>query len=148
MNMHLSYKPPSPCRIMFWSGGRPRQFSHQKNFRYLVVPSGGFRKGKILQGRQLPPGLPVIVQSCLRRKGDVTEASVHAPIQVNSTYVQTVRRSIYETRRPEHPHFSIHQYERRHLGPSSRPHYIPLNLCNTKKIVLSDPGVSDRLIFK
>ena len=41
----------------------------------------------------------------------VTGASVHVPRQRNSTYVQTVIRSIYETRRPEHPHLPIHRYK-------------------------------------
>ena len=34
------------------------------------------------------------------------------------------RQSIYDTRRPEHPHSPILQYERRPQGPSSRPRYI------------------------
>ena len=41
LNVHLSYKPPISCRILFHSGGCPRQFSHLKTFRALVVPSGG-----------------------------------------------------------------------------------------------------------
>ena len=47
----------------------------------------------------------------------VTEASVHVPIQRNSTYIQTVRRSIYKTRRQEHPHSPICQQKRRPQGP-------------------------------
>ena len=54
----------------------------------------------------------------------VTVASVHAPRQKNITYIQTVRRSIYKTRRPEQPHLSIWQYERLSQGPASRPHYM------------------------
>ena len=54
-----------------------------------MVPGEGFCKRIIIQGRQLPPGLPVIGQSHLRRKGDIMGASVHAPIQRNSTYVRT-----------------------------------------------------------
>ena len=33
-------------------------------------------------------------------------------------YVHTVRRSIYETRQPEHPHLSILRYKQRPQGPS------------------------------
>ena len=80
------------------------QFSHMKKFRALVVPSGICRKGVVIEGIQLPSGLPLIDQSFLRRKGDVRIASIHAPKQRNSTYIQTVIRSIYDTRRPEHPH--------------------------------------------
>ena len=54
----------------------------------------------------------------------VTEASVHTPIYNNSTYVQMVRQSIYKTRRPEHPHLPIRQYERIPQGPPSRPCYM------------------------
>ena len=89
-----------------------------------MVPGGGYRQEKIIQGRHLPPGLPVIGQSCTRRKGDVTGASMHAPRQRNITYVQTVRRSIYDTRRPEHPHSTIWKYKRRPQGPPTRPRYM------------------------
>ena len=34
----------------------------------------------------------------------VMGASVHVLIQENSTYIQTVKRSIYDTRKPKHPH--------------------------------------------
>ena len=53
MNVHLSYNPPSSWRILFWSGGRPRQLSRPKKFRALVIPGRGCYKGIILQGRQL-----------------------------------------------------------------------------------------------
>ena len=62
-NVQLSYKPPIYCRILFQSRGRPRQFIGMKILRALVVPGGGFREGVVLQGKQLPSGLPVIVQS-------------------------------------------------------------------------------------
>ena len=45
-------------------------------------------------------------------------ASVNVPRQRNSTYVQTVRWYIYETRWPKHPHLSISWYERRPPGTS------------------------------
>ena len=54
----------------------------------------------------------------------VTGASVHTPRQRNSTYVHTVRRSIYETIWPEHSHLPIRQYKKRPQGPSSRPRYM------------------------
>ena len=47
----------------------------------------------------------------------VTGASVHAPRQRNSTYVQTVRWYIYKTRRPEHTPLPIHWYKKRPQGP-------------------------------
>ena len=84
LNMHLIYKTPLSWRILFWSGGRPRQFSCLKKFRDLKYPSGVYRRGEILQGRNLPSGLPVIGQSCLIRKGNITGESVHVPIQRNS----------------------------------------------------------------
>ena len=71
-------------------------------------PSGiqqGLPWGVIIQSRHLPSGLTVIGQSYPRIKGDATGASVDATIQRKSTYLQTIRRSIYETRRPENPHY-------------------------------------------
>ena len=123
MNIHLSYKPPSSWRMLFQSGGYPRQFIHLKFFRALVVPGGGCHKGVIIQGILTPTGFLPNGQSCLRIKGGVTGAYVHSPRHRNSTYVHTVRHSIYETRQPEHPHSPIRRYERHPQGPSSRPHY-------------------------
>ena len=77
LNLRLSYKPPSSCMIMFWSGGRPSQFSSLEKFRALVFPGSGCRKGVILQGILTPTGVLPNVQSCLRIKGNVTGASVH-----------------------------------------------------------------------
>ena len=117
LNVHLSYKSPSSWRILFCLGRYPRQFSCLKKFRDLVFSGGGFHKGIIIQLVMTPTGVLPNVQSLLRRKGDVTGASVHAPIQSNSTYVHTVSRSIYETRWPKHPHFPIHRYQWLPLGP-------------------------------
>ena len=86
LNVQLSYKPTSSWRILFWSWRRPRQFSCLKKFKALVVPSGGCRKGIFLQCRYLTSYLSIIGQSYLRRKMDVTGASVHATRQRNSTY--------------------------------------------------------------
>ena len=86
------------------------------------------------------------VQSCLSRKGDVTDASIHAPRQSNFTYVQTVRRSIYETRQPEHPHFPLRWYKWLPQGPASRPRYmrcIPLSL-QLLPISFAHGGLGDR----
>ena len=58
------------------------------------------------------------------KEGLVTGASVRAPRQSNSTYKQTVRRSIYDTRLPEHPHSLIRQYKRCLQVPPSRPRYM------------------------
>ena len=58
------------------------------------------------------------------KEGLVTGASVRAPRQSNSTYIQTVRRSIYDTRLPEHPHSLIRQYKRCLQVPPSRPRYM------------------------
>ena len=49
----------------------------------------------------IPTGVLPNGQSCLRRKVDVTGLPAYAPIQRNSMYVQTVRRSIYTTRLPD-----------------------------------------------
>ena len=117
------YKPLSYWRILLRSGGCTRQFSRLKIFRALLVPVGGYRKGLIFQGSQLPSGLPVIGHSCLIRKGDVTGASVHAPRLRNSTYVQMVRHYIYDTIRPDHPHSTIHHCKQRPQGPPPRPRY-------------------------
>ena len=54
----------------------------------------------------------------------LTGVSVHVPRQRNSTYIHTVRRSIYKTRHPEHPHLPILQYERVPQGPVPCPCYI------------------------
>ena len=91
LNVQLSYKPPSSWRALLRSGGRPRQFSRLKKFRDLMVPGGGCHKGVIPQGILTPTGVIPNGQSCLRRNGGVTGASVHTPIQRNSTYIQTVR---------------------------------------------------------
>ena len=123
-----SYKPPSNWSILFRSGGRPNHFSCLKNFRALVVPSRGFRKGIIIQGIMTPTGVLPNGKSFLWRKGDVMGAPFHAPIQRNSTYVQTFRRSIYKTRRPEQPHSSIRRCKRRPQGLPPRPRYrLPRN---------------------
>ena len=53
----------------------------------------------------------------------VMVASVHAPRQRNSTYVQTIRRSIYWTRQLEHPHWPIRQYLRLPQRPPPRTCY-------------------------
>ena len=53
LNAHLSYKPPSYWRRLFWSGGRHRQFINMKKFRALVVPGGCWLQGVIIKWRQL-----------------------------------------------------------------------------------------------
>ena len=60
----------------------------------------------------------------MRGRGDVTVASVHAPIQRNSTYVQKIRRSIYDNIWLEQPHSPIRRYKQHPQVPASRPHYI------------------------
>ena len=57
--------------------------------------------------------------------GCVTGAFVHTPRQRNSTYVQTVRRSIYETRQPEHPRSPLLQHKWRPWWP---PFLVPLHV--------------------
>ena len=96
--MDLSYKHTSSWSIIFLYEGCPRQSSRIKNFGSLVVPSGGFRKGVIIQERHVPSGLPVIGHSLLRIKFGVTGESIHVPRQNNSPYVQTVIRYIYENK--------------------------------------------------
>ena len=64
-------RPPSSFRILFWSGGCPRQLSRPKEFRALVVPGGGNRKGVILQVIMTPTGVLQNGLSLLIKKGDV-----------------------------------------------------------------------------
>ena len=85
-----------------------------ENFRTLTDPGGVCYKGIILQGGQLPSGLPLIGQSFLRIKWYITGVSIHSPRQRNSIYVQTTRLSIYEIRWTKHPHLPI-------LGHVQRP---------------------------
>ena len=131
LKMHLSYKPPSSWRILFLSGGYPKKFSCLKYFRSLVVPDGGFHKGIILQGRQLTSGLPVIGQSRLRIKGEFMGASVYEFRKMNSMYVQTIRRSIYEARRPEQTHLTKIRYQCCPQIPTSWTCYKPTLMTNT-----------------
>ena len=128
LNMHIGYNPPSSWRILFWSGGRPRKFSHLKHFRSLIDPGRVCCKGIFIQGIQLPSGLPVIGQSFLRIKGYVTGESVHAPRQRNSPYGQTDRLSIYNTVQPKHPQWSIFWYE---LFPQGPPFLGPVTITTT-----------------
>ena len=57
LNIHLSYKPPSSCRILLLSGRISRQVSCLKKFRSLVVPGGGFHKGVIIKEILTPRGV-------------------------------------------------------------------------------------------
>ena len=54
LNAHLSYKPPSSCRILVQYGGHPRQFSKLKKFRALVVLGRCLRKDIIIKGVLAP----------------------------------------------------------------------------------------------
>ena len=54
VNVHLSYKRPSSCRILFRSEERPSQFSCLKRFRSLKDPVEVCCKGINIHGRQLP----------------------------------------------------------------------------------------------
>ena len=123
LNVHQSYKPPISLRILFQYGGYPSKSSCMKIFRDLVVPGGGCCKGIIIQLIMTPTGVLPNGQLCLRIKGDVTGASIHAPIHSNSMYVQKIRPSIYNTRLPEHPHSPIRWYKHRPQGHASRPRY-------------------------
>ena len=122
----LSYKPPSSWRILFRSGGRPTKFSFLKNFRALVVPGGGFRKLIILQVVQLKFSLSCDRGGLFRRKGDVSGSSVHVSRPINSPYIQIFRRSIYNTRRPGHPHLPIFLITTTPRGPCFT---YPLEVC-------------------
>ena len=70
LKLYLCYKPPSSWRILFRSGGRPRQFSCLEKFRTLGVPIGGCCKETILQGIQLNNRFYCVRWSCLRIKLD------------------------------------------------------------------------------
>ena len=123
LNAHLRYKPLSSWRILFWYGGRPWQFSRLKIFNSVVVPGRECCKGVIIQCVMVPTGVLPNGQSYLRIKGDVSGSSVHAPMQRNINYGQTVRRSIYKTRGPEHPHLTICWYRLLPQGPALRTRY-------------------------
>ena len=94
LNVHPIYKPPSFWRILFCYGGYPRQFSCLKSFRALVVPSGGCRKGVILQGRQLKGrfsyGMPVMPDN---KRG--CGVSVCPCTQTEEYYVCTYGHTVY-----------------------------------------------------
>ena len=109
LNLHLSYKPTSSWKILFWYWGWTSQISCLKKLRDLVVPSGRCYKGTILQGILTPTGVLPNGQSWLRRKWDVTGPSVHTPIHRNRTYGQTIIRYIYKTIWTKHPPSSIHR---------------------------------------
>ena len=82
---------------MFY-GRIPKHFNNLKEFRAIIYPGEGCCKGTIIQGMQLPSGLPTIGQSILIRKGYITGAYVYAPRQKNSPYRQTYRKYIYHTK--------------------------------------------------
>ena len=123
LNVHLSYKPPSSWRKLFWSGGRPKQFIFPKKIRSLVVPRGRCRKGMIIQGIQLNRRLSCGRWSCLRRKWYIREEYVHVPRKRNSPYIKMARWTTYETRQPKHPQSPIRQYEWRSQGLTNWHHY-------------------------
>ena len=86
-----------------------REFEILKDLSDWVSLLKNTRKTVIME-RQLchtPGRMSVVVYGRRTTGTGVTGASVHAPRQRNSTYVQTFRWSIYETRRPEHPHSPI-----------------------------------------
>ena len=123
LNVHLIYRPPSSWRILFWYGGYPRQFSHLKKIRSLVVPGGGCRKGVFIQGSHLKRRFSCGISVIPEKKRDVTGVSIHAPRQRNIRYMYMFRWYIYKSRRLKHPHFPIIFYRQRPQGPASRPHY-------------------------
>ena len=68
--------------------------------------------------------ITVLFSSTLISMLSVTGASVHATIQRNSPYKQTVRRFIYNNRWPKILHSLIQKYRRQPQGSTSRPQYI------------------------
>ena len=77
LNLHLSYKPPSSCRVLFRSGDCHRKVSCLKKFRAPVFPVRGCRKRIIIQGVQLKQRLSCVRQLFFRSKGNVTGESLH-----------------------------------------------------------------------
>ena len=69
--------------------------------------NGGWDKRINIHGIHLRCTLSCGRRSWLRRKGDETWESVHAPRHENSIHVQTVRQFIYGTRWPEYSHSPI-----------------------------------------
>ena len=78
----------------FRSGGYPRKFSCQKNFRALVVTGGGCHKEIIIQGRQIKRrfscGRPVIPEKKRRCNG-----RVYTCVQAEKWYVPTEGQTVY-----------------------------------------------------
>ena len=62
-------------------------------------------------------------------------------------HVQTFRRSIYETRRPEHPHSPIRQYERRPQVTASRPRCTSLVDWEVIQIIVTSMNFTVGIIF-
>ena len=106
LGVHLSYKTPSSWKILFWYWGCLRQFSYLKNFRSLKDLCRVCHMEIIIQEMQLRHIFNVTGQSFLIIKGDITGASIHVSRQKNSPYRNKIRRSIYKTRRPKHPHLT------------------------------------------
>ena len=103
--MYLSYKPPSSWRILFRSGGSSRQLSCLK-----IQETGGpwrglsYRDNYSMEAASLrfTRKSSVIID----KKGDVTVASIHATIQINSPYRQT----FYDlSTRPDNLNILTHQ---------------------------------------
>ena len=69
LNLHLSYKPPSSWRILFWSGGYPRQFIYLKPFRALVVSGGGCCKEITILVILTPTGFLKMYSNAWEEKG-------------------------------------------------------------------------------
>ena len=61
---------------------------------------------------------------CKRSFQYIKLAPVCAPWLRNIPYGRAFIRSIYETRRPDHPHLSILRYKWLPQGSTSRPHYM------------------------
>ena len=80
-------------------------------------------KFKKKEASSLMGELDLVILTCTI-DAHVTGASVNSPRQMNSKYIKTIRRSIYKTRRPEHPHSPIRRYKQHPQVPASRPHYI------------------------
>ena len=131
LNVNIIYKPPSSWREILWSRLCPRQFSHLKKFRTLVVLIGVCRKGVILQGIMAPTRVIQNGQSCSIIKGYVVVESFYTPIHRNSLYGNPVRRSIYEIISPKHPHLPI---LRSTTTPRCPRFTVPLHLAEGKHI--------------
>ena len=102
---------------MVW--GTPQAVQLSGKVQIPCGPLRGLLKGSNSSSNYDDYGIPSKCTVVLDDKRDVILVSVYAPIHSNSSYRQTIRWSIYETRGTKHPHSPILRYEQRPPGTRS-----------------------------